>query len=158
MVGLKKQRSKEYNKMRKLLDEPSVRSWRAIMDVFITVRSELEQELMKEGFHLSRFQIFFHLYFYGPLAAAELARRLIVTRGNVSTFLKRLERDNQIMVCPSSPGVKRPLYRLTPKAEKTFEKMFPQHIERVKKRVPELPAPLIKSLLKISAKTPYGNI
>lgn len=144
---------KEYKQMRSLLTHPSVRSWRAIMGAFQTVLYELEKGLMSEGFHLSRFQIFLNLYFDGPLSAADLARRLFVTRGNVSTFLKRLERDKHIMVCASSRSQSRPLYRLTLKAEKIFEDIFPRHIQRVKGLVPELPESLVEKLTILSANT-----
>lgn len=144
--------------MKKLLDDPSVRSWRAIMTAFQGVFSTLEKGLMSEGFHVSRFQIFFYLYFQGAMSAAELARHLLVTRGNISMFLRRLEKDGQIMMCPTSPSMQRPLYRLTPRAEKTFEAVFPRHIERVRKLVPKMPAAVLKSLLHLADGHPLNKL
>ncbi len=135
--------------MKELLEDPHVQSWRAIMGAFQSVLAELEKGLMSDGLHVSRFQIQFYLYFEPPLSAADIARRLLVTRGNISTFLKRLEKDKQIVVCPSSPSMQRPLYRLSSDAERQFEKVFPDHIKRVKKLVPALPKNVVQSLQKL---------
>ena len=135
--------------MEELLEDPQVQSWRAIMGAFQAVLAQLEKGLMADGLHVSRFQILFYLYFVPPLSAADIARKLLVTRGNISMFLKRLEKDNQIVVCPTSPSMQRPLYRLSEEAERQFEKIFPEHIKRVKKLVPALPKTVVQSLQKL---------
>lgn len=140
---------KKIASMRALLDDPQVQSWRAIMGAFQAVLVELEKGLMADGLHVSRFQILFYLYFEPPLSAAEIARKLLVTRGNISMFLRRLEKDKQIVVCPTSPSMQRPLYRLSEEAERQFEKTFPNHIKRVKKLVPALPKNILQSLQKL---------
>jgi len=139
----KKLKPHKLNQMKNYLKDPHVESWRSIMGVFQSIYSTLESELMKEGLHISRFQIFFHLYFDGPLSAAQLAKSMLVTRGNISMFLKRLEKDGQISVCPSSKSMQRPLFRLTPESESTFEEIFPKHIERVRRLAPKLPTKVI---------------
>lgn len=136
-------------RMKALLDDPSVRSWRAIMAAFQIIYYQLERLLMQDGFHVSRFQILFFLYFEGPLSAVSISRKLLVTRGNTSTFIRRLQKDKVIQVCPTSPSMARPLFRLTPKAEAEFEELFPRHVGRVKKRVPKLSASTLKELQKI---------
>lgn len=133
-----------------LLNDPQVKSWRAIMTAFKHVYTKLDSALMQEGFHIARFQIFYCLYFEGSQSAAALSKRLLVTRSNISTFLKRLEQDKLIQICPTSPSMKRPYYRLTTKAERLFEQIFPQHIQRVKKWVPTLPSPLLRALKDIA--------
>ncbi|MEX1099424.1 MAG: MarR family transcriptional regulator [Bacteriovoracaceae bacterium] len=101
---------------------------------------------------MSRFQIMLLLYFEGPLSASELARRMLVTRGNISTFVKRLEADGQIEVCASSPSEKRPLYCLSDEAIFLFEELFEQHIKLVKKLVPRLEESFMDQLKNISEK------
>lgn len=128
------------------------------MTAFQSIFVELEKGLKKDGFHVSRFQILFFLYFGGPLSAADLARHLLVTRGNISMFLKRLERDRQIRVCPSSPSMRRPVYRLTKRAETIFETIFPKHIARVQKLAPALPPSMTKALLRLGQKHPLNRI
>ncbi|MGE4107757.1 MAG: MarR family winged helix-turn-helix transcriptional regulator [Bacteriovoracia bacterium] len=145
----KRKPPKKLAAMTELLEDPQVQSWLAIMGAFKSVLTELEKGLMGDGLHVSRFQILFYLYFQPPLSAADIARKLLVTRGNISMFLKRLEKDKQIVVCPTSPSMQRPLYRLSEEAERQFEKIFPDHIKRVKKLVPALPKAVVQSLHKL---------
>jgi len=151
-MSVGKTKSKNYARMKQLLDEPEVRTWRAIMEAFQLTFVQLQKGLMEEGLHVSRFQILFYLYFEGSMSAVDLSRKLLVTRGNVSTFIKRLEKDSQISVCPTSTSMSRPLYRLTENAEKWFEEIFPRHIRRVKLLVPSLPGNTLSTLKKIGRK------
>lgn len=129
----------------KLLESPEVRSWRALMGAFKYIFAELERGLMKEDCSVSRFQILFYLYMEGPHSAVSIARKLLVTRGNISTFLKRMEQDG--LIRPALPeGQKRPLFGLTEKGSQFFEKIFPRHIERVRGLAPALKLDMIRTL------------
>jgi len=121
----------------KLLEYPEVLSWRALMSAFTAIFTRLEKGLMAEGCSVSRFQILFYLYFEGNLPAIAIARKLVVTRGNITMFLRRMESDRLIKpVIPS--GQKRPVFTLTKKGTAFFEKIFPPHIDRVRKLAPIL--------------------
>jgi MarR family 2-MHQ and catechol resistance regulon transcriptional repressor len=138
-----------HRKMRKHLDFPEVQSWRALMSAFRSIFSELEKGLMAEGCSVSRFQILFYLYFEGDLAAIEIARILLVTRGNISMFLRRMESDG--LIKKSVPeGQKRPLFTLTLKGRRFFEKVFPPHIERVRQLAPIFGPATLKKLTTLS--------
>lgn len=137
-------------KMKQLLDVPEVRSWRALMGAFNTIFSELEKGLVSDDCSISRFQILFHLYFDGSLAAVEIARLLLVTRGNISTFLRRMEGDG--LVKKRAPvGQRRPLYSLTAGGRRFFEEIFPPHIRRVRGLAPILDQKTINLLCDLSA-------
>lgn len=139
---------RDRTKLMALLEHSEVRSWRAMMHAFNTVFSKLEHGLMAEGCSVSRFQILFYLYFEGDLPAVEIARKLVVTRGNISMFLRRMEGDELITkILPA--GQKRPLLRLSPKGERLFETIFPSHIARVRKIAPRLPSSVINILSKV---------
>lgn len=128
---------KKIKQLQRLLEYPEVKSWRALMGAFTTILSKLEKGLLAEGCSVSRFQILFFLYFEGDLAAISIARKLVVTRGNITMFLRRMEADGLIKaVIP--PGQKRPLFTLTAKGIKLFEKIFPPHIGRVRTTAPVL--------------------
>ena len=108
------------------------------MRAFHSVYQPLEQALLQEGCSIPRFQILFHLYFSPPFGAAQLARELFVTRGNISTFLKRLQSEGLITISKESPSQGRPLYILTAKGKALFEDLFPRHIKRVRNLMPVL--------------------
>ena len=126
--------------LEELLMDEHVRSWRTLMRAFHSVYQPLEQALLQEGCSIPRFQILFHLYFSPPYGAAQLAKELFVTRGNISTFLKRLQAEGLIAVSEKSPSQSRPLYVLTAKGKSLFEDLFPRHIKRVRRLMPVLKA------------------
>ncbi len=115
------------------------------MAAFKAVLTQLERALMAEGCSVSRFQILFYLYFEGDLPAVEIARKLLVTRGNITMFLRRMESDG--LIKPIVPaGQKRPLFTLTKKGAVLFERILPPHIERVRKLAPTLDQNALRQL------------
>ncbi len=138
-------------RMKELLGGGHVRSWRTIMLAFQSVFRPLEKELQKEGCSVPRFQVLFHLYFDGPMAAIELAERLFVTRGNISMFLKRLESEGLTRSVPDALGrkSKRFLLALSPAGVTYFERIFPAHVRRVKRLMPELSKSTLLELQKV---------
>lgn len=133
------------DELRALMDDPQVRSWRAIMHAFKSILSELEKGLTQDNCSLSRFQILLLLYFDPRMPAVEIARNMSVTRGNISQFIRRMEED-RLVKSVIEEGRKRPVYSLTGKGKALFERLFPGHIERVKKMTPPLNEKTIRSL------------
>ncbi len=137
--------------LRALLDDPQIESWRSLMAAFQAVYTRLESALRaEEQCSIPRFQIFFYLYFEGPLPASEIAKRLLVTRGNISTFLKRLESDGVIRPARADAAKKRPRLELTSRGATQFEQLFPRHIRRVKNLMPALPQGCLSLLHQIA--------
>lgn len=140
---------KNKQKLNGLLDIPEVKSWRAIMHAYTQIHRYLESELLKQNCSISRFQIFFYLYFEGPLPSIELAQKLNVTRGNISTFIRRLEEDELVLINQADGRGGRQLIQLTSKGLKQFENFFPDHIKRIKSVMPPLHQNLLEELLSI---------
>lgn len=145
---MRPEESKKHKKMLKLMDAPEVQSWRELTGAFKNVYQELEKAKMEKGIHMSRFQIMLLLYFHGPMSAANLAKKMLVSRGNISTFVKRLESDGHIQVSPESPGPKRPLYMLSEEAIELFEPMFEEHVALLRQLVPPFSPKTRKELSK----------
>lgn len=140
---------KNKQKLNGLLQIPEVKSWRAIMHAYTQIHRYLESELLKQNCSIPRFQIFFYLYFEGPLPSIELAQRLNVTRGNISTFIRRLEEDELVLINQANGRGGRQLVELSDKGLKQFEDFFPDHIKRVKSVMPSLNQKTIKDLLSL---------
>lgn len=129
-----------------LLENPKVKAWRTLMSAHTQILRFLEAELLKENCSISRFQIFFHLYFYGPTSSIELAKSLCVTRGNISTFIRRLQEDSLVTVkAPQGRGGKQTI-KLTKKGENFFENIFPDHIKRVVSAMPDISSKSLTAL------------
>jgi len=133
------------NALLKIIDRDEIKSWRLLMGAFQAVYSRLEKSLADEGMSVSRFQVLFHLYFEGRLKASALSRKLLVTRSNMSMFLRRMEADGLIKFDLPS-GQKRPEVVLTNKGVRIFEDIFPRHGARVKMLVQPLGSQTSKEL------------
>jgi len=148
-----KLRQARKRELEQLLVQPEIESWRTLMGAFQVVYRELERGLLSEKCSISRFQILFQLYFHGPLSAAEIARRLLVTRGNISMFLKRLEADGLARSRSLTKGGKRTLIELSPEGMRFFESLLPRHIERVKRLMPCLTPDTLQVLRELAAES-----
>jgi DNA-binding MarR family transcriptional regulator len=104
------------------------------MGTFKSIYSKLETSLNNEGINISRFQVLFILYFENEANANTLSKKLLVTRGNISMLIKRMEGDGLIVFEPIF-GKKRHNIKLSKKGKILFEDLFPRHIGRVKKLV-----------------------
>ena len=123
-------------KLAGLLRNPQVASWRLLMSAYQVNYSIFEEAISAEGLSYARFQILYLLYFEGATSASCLAQHLFVSRANMSTFCKRLEKDNLVKQVAVKKGSKRTEYVLTKGGNSLFEKIFVAHIRRVKKSIP----------------------
>lgn len=136
-----------------MLTEPQVRSWQSLMQAYRTVAQNLESALLKADCSLSRFQILYLLYFEGASPASVLVRKLGVTRGNISTFLKRMLIDGLVKVDVSVGSPSRPFYILSDHGQSYFESIFPEHIAQIKGEMPALSDTALQLLADISKRS-----
>jgi len=142
-------KSKKRQEMYELLDFPKVKAWRTLMHAYSQIYRYLESELLKENCSISRFQIFFYLYFHGPMSSIELAQNLNVTRGNVSTFIRRLSEDSLVEINAAEGRGGKQLIEISNKGKMLFESFFPEHIKRVTAVMPEISSKSLKALSEI---------
>lgn len=138
------------DKLEQLLKDPKVVSWRHALNTVEFLYSRFEDELVKSGCNMSRFEMLFHIYFSGPLSAIQLSEKMGVSRGNISGFVKRLLKDDLIAPCKMSSTVTRPKYSLSPKGEIFFEKIFKIHLKHIDEMVTPLSSKTIQELTKWS--------
>lgn len=136
--------------MYELLDFPQVKAWRTLMHTYTQIYRYLESELLKENCSISRFQIFFYLYFHGPMSSIELAQNLNVTRGNISSFIRRLSEDSFVEINAAEGRGGKQLIELSNKGKTLFEGFFPEHIKRVISVMPEISTKSLKALSAIN--------
>ena len=116
------------------------------MNAFQILYRTFDEALLKDGCTYSRFQLLFVLYFEGSMAPVDLSRKMLVTRSNITMFLRRMMTDALVTECPESISQKCPCYMLTPKGRSSFEALLPKHIKRVHSHMPALPPGTIKIL------------
>lgn len=130
---------------KKELSHPTIVGWRALMELFKVTLTQLEERLGDYGCSTSRFQTLFFLYMDGPQAPVELSRKLVVTRGNITGLLKRMQDDGLIKFVKTKDS-KRDKVELTKKGVNFIEKIFPEHTKNVKTILPDFPQEVINFL------------
>jgi DNA-binding MarR family transcriptional regulator len=125
-----KNRIKKFEKAR--LD-PRVDLWRQLLVMVEVLYAELEKKLGEKDCSYPRFRLLFVLYFEAPCSAATLAKRLHVTRSNLTTFLRRLEEDKLIYPCPIVSTKTRLKYVLSQKGLSYTEELMAYHFGNIKK-------------------------
>jgi len=112
--------------------------WRSLLLTVELVYAQLEKKLGEKDCTYPRFRLLFSLYFDAPLSATQLADRLHVSRGNMSTFVRRLGSDGLIYPCPLISTKGRPKYYLSPAGTRYAEELMDFHFANIK----ELPLKL----------------
>lgn len=123
-------KSKKFEKAR--LD-PRVDLWRQMLVMVETIFETLEKKLAEKDCTYPRFRLLFVLYFEAPCSPASLAKRLHVSRSNLTTFLRRLEEDELVYACPTASTESRLKYVLSKKGSEYTEELMSYHFENVKK-------------------------
>lgn len=137
---------KNSDKVTKLLGSPEVRSWRALFNAFKALSTHLEKSLIELDCTVPRFQVLLHLHTTGPHTPVALSRLMMVSRANITTFLKRLSEDDLIQTTTENGSEKRPAYELTKNGVKFFEQVLPAHISNVERIVTPFPEEMIETL------------
>lgn len=113
--------------------DPSVDLWRQLLVTVESMYQTLEKKLAEKNCTYPRFRLLFVIYFEAPCSPAALAKRLHVSRSNLTTFLRRLEEDELIYACPESSSESRLKYVLSEKGVAYIEDVMTYHFENIKK-------------------------
>ena len=113
--------------------DPRIDIWRQLLVLVESLYETLEKKLNEKDCTYPRFRLLFLLYFEAPCGPATLAKRLHVSRSNLTTFIRRLEDDELIYPCPEASTPSRLKYVLTDKGISYIEKLMTYHFENVKK-------------------------
>ncbi len=118
--------------LKKALKESKIALWRSMLLTVELVYGQLEKKLAEKNCTYPRFRLLFALFFDAPLSATQLADRLRVSRGNMSTFVRRLEVDGLIYPCPLISTKGRPKYYLSPTGTRYAEELMDLHFANIK--------------------------
>ena len=113
------------------MKNPQVESWLSVLRTYRTMFHFLDTRLQQAGCSIPRFQVLIVLCLEDQETPVNIARRLSVSRANVSTFLKRLIADGLIQK-NTIPESRRSTYSLSPKGQSYLKEIFPEHISHIK--------------------------
>jgi MarR family 2-MHQ and catechol resistance regulon transcriptional repressor len=119
-------------------EENALRLWIALARCYVTFSRAVACKVAEYDLTAPQFGVLEALYHLGPLSLGELAEKLLVTGGNVTYVMDRLE--SQDLVARERSGDDRRVVRahLTRKGRATIEGVFPGHVDFVKNLVDAL--------------------
>lgn len=111
--------------------EEALRVWISLARCYSTYSKAISAKVQEYGLTTPQFGILEALYHLGPLSLGELADKLLVTGGNVTYVMDRLE--DQGFVYRDRSGADRRVVqaRLTPEGRELIEQVFPGHVDYV---------------------------
>ena len=108
-------------------EELSLRLWIALARCYGTLAREVSAKVSEYGLTTPQFGIMEALYHLGPLTLGDLANKLLVTGGNITYLMDRLEDQGLVMRDRSESDRRVVRARLTALGEKTIADIFPGH-------------------------------
>jgi len=97
------------------------------------VESRTHAVMAEEGLTESQFGVLEALHHLGPLCAADLAKKVLRSKGNLTLVIANLERDGLVERTTRAEDRRYRTVALTGKGRKLMEKSFPRHARLVAK-------------------------
>jgi MarR family 2-MHQ and catechol resistance regulon transcriptional repressor len=108
-------------------EELSLRLWIALARCYSTVARAVAVRVSDYGLTTPQFGVLEALYHLGPLSLGELAEKLLVTGGNITYVMDRLEKEGLVTRDRSGPDRRVVIARLTPEGAGLIREVFPGH-------------------------------
>jgi MarR family transcriptional regulator, 2-MHQ and catechol-resistance regulon repressor len=108
-------------------EEEALRLWISLARCYATFSRRVSTWICDEGLTLPQFGILEALHHLGPLHLGELAEKLLVTGGNVTYVMDRLEEQGLVERDRSGPDRRVVTAKLTPAGRAVVEDVFPDH-------------------------------
>lgn len=131
---------------RPIPEGPEIQAWVALVHSYHRIVRQLERSLDEHSLSLSQFEVLANLYFYAGIRQNDLARQLLVTKGNVCGLLDRLASAG-LVERRNDPADRRAnqLY-LTASGTRLLEAALPVHLRIIGERLGTLPAEKLETL------------
>jgi MarR family 2-MHQ and catechol resistance regulon transcriptional repressor len=116
-------------------EEMALRLWITLARCYVTFSRAVACKVAEYDLTAPQFGVLEALYHVGPLSLGELAEKLLVTGGNVTYVMDRLEAQD--LVARERSGDDRRVVRahLTTKGRATIEAVFPGHVQFIRNLV-----------------------
>jgi MarR family transcriptional regulator, 2-MHQ and catechol-resistance regulon repressor len=108
-------------------DDAALRLWVTLARSYQTFTRVVSSRVLESGLTIPQFGILEALYHLGPLSLGELAEKLLVTGGNVTYVMDRLEEHGLVYRQRSDLDRRVVEARLTDQGRALIERTFPDH-------------------------------
>jgi MarR family 2-MHQ and catechol resistance regulon transcriptional repressor len=115
-----------------------LRLWVALARAYQTLAKAAAADLTKHGLTTSQFSVMEALLHLGPMALGELADKLLVTGGNITYVVDRLEDQGFVRRDRSDQDRRIVVASLTPRGRRRVEGVYPLHAAYMEELVASL--------------------
>ena len=117
-----------------------------------TAETATQGEIAKAGLSQGQFGVLEALYHLGPLCAAELAGKLLRSKGNLTLVVENLEKAGLVAREPRPDDKRFLTVTLTAKGRRLIKGMFPRHAAKVADAMGALSGPEQEELRRLCRK------
>ena len=114
---------------RGLLKELSIGVWVRILRVYTVISTEIRKKVGKKGLTLPQLYVLTTIGLQGDMPLGKLGKELLVTKGNITTIVDHLERDEFVIRDQDKKDRRKMWVRLTPKGEQLFGEILSAYEE-----------------------------
>ena len=118
--------------------ERALRVWIALARCYATFAKAVAGKIAEYGLTTPQFGVLEALYHLGPLSLGELADKLLVTGGNVTYVMDRLEQQGLVYRDRTDADRRVVVARLTDEGRALVESRFPEHATFIQELVSHL--------------------
>jgi MarR family transcriptional regulator, 2-MHQ and catechol-resistance regulon repressor len=119
-------------------EDPAIQSYVRLIRTAEAMHSEVSRGLVSEGLTASQFSTLKVLAHRGALAQRDIAKYLLRTGGNVTVVLDNLERRGLIERIRDTQDRRVIHAGLTPEGRSLFERVYPPHLDRIRRAMAAL--------------------
>lgn len=136
------------------LSKRRLKAWIRLLSVTRQTESRLRERLrLEHGTTLPRFDVMAALWrFHDGLTMSELSRALLVSNGNATVIVDRLEREGLVRRTPMESDRRTVQVKLTPEGKQMFDSMATDHEREVSRLLGNLDAQDLEQLRAILLK------
>lgn len=113
-------------------EERALRTWTALARCYSTFARAVGSRISDYGLTTPQFGVLEALHHLGSLSLGDLADKLLVTGGNITYVMDRLEERGLVERDRSTEDRRVVLARLTPEGRKLVSEVFPDHAAHVR--------------------------
>ena len=108
-------------------EEEALRLWIALARCYLTFSREVSSQISEYGLTSAQFGVMEALHHVGPMPLGELAGKLLVTGGNVTYVMDRLEQQGLVERVRSAEDRRVVTAELTDEGRRIIDEYFPGH-------------------------------
>jgi len=116
------------------------------------LHQSVSRGLMVDGLTASQFSTLKVLRLHGPLALREIAKYILKSGGDMTIVVDNLERDGLVVRDRDTEDRRIVYVSLTPKGEELFDRIYPEHLERIRTAMGGLSEEECEQLMNLLAK------